>query len=507
MAKFTNLTLTDKGLALQTKAQTGTQLKFTRVAIGDGTLDDGDDLTQLTGLKHERMAVAIANLSIDNGSAVIKANFSNKDLTEEFYLKELGVFANDSEEGEILYAVANAGNNGDYLPAFNGSEVIEQAFTLSLVVGNATNVTATFAESIYVLKAGDTMTGPLVLSGNPTANLHAVTKQYVDNSFWDYYGTADPATVSGIIVKPMFRWADATNKIIKIRDFLNTAWIAFMDMETGNVLTNAATAGNATNVITSINGKAITNILESDGLTAKKATTSANCSGNSATATNATNSTNATNAGNADTTDGKHANDTANNIPVYDSSKTISGGSSTAKNLIRIEVTDLNISKPGYYLSANITPTGEYYDLEYKGDENYGTLIAIRTSDLLQYQRKKVNGAWSSWIQITDANGHDTWLAGSGFNEILKETSISVEPGATQTINLVSRGGHYYMFNVESWSAAGSMTVVNGYHPSLTCAYIVAGSRFENTAAKLVIINRELTVVTFHYSVIQKEAE
>lgn len=31
-----------------------------------------------------------------------------------------------------------------------------------------------------VLKAGDTMTGFLTLNANPTANLHAATKQYVD---------------------------------------------------------------------------------------------------------------------------------------------------------------------------------------------------------------------------------------------------------------------------------------------------------------------------------------
>jgi len=35
----------------------------------------------------------------------------------------------------------------------------------------------------YVLVAGDTMTGFLTLSADPTNNLHAVTKQYVDNAF------------------------------------------------------------------------------------------------------------------------------------------------------------------------------------------------------------------------------------------------------------------------------------------------------------------------------------
>ena len=47
------------------------------------------------------------------------------------------------------------------------------------LTGNAT--TATTATN-NVLKAGDTMTGFLTLHANPTANLHAATKQYVDDA-------------------------------------------------------------------------------------------------------------------------------------------------------------------------------------------------------------------------------------------------------------------------------------------------------------------------------------
>lgn len=41
-------------------------------------------------------------------------------------------------------------------------------------------VANTSLDGRFVKLTGDTMTGPLTLSGNPTANLHAVTKQYVD---------------------------------------------------------------------------------------------------------------------------------------------------------------------------------------------------------------------------------------------------------------------------------------------------------------------------------------
>ncbi len=42
------------------------------------------------------------------------------------------------------------------------------------------NLDTSTPDSRYILRAGDTMTGPLTLSGNPTQNLDAATKQYVD---------------------------------------------------------------------------------------------------------------------------------------------------------------------------------------------------------------------------------------------------------------------------------------------------------------------------------------
>jgi hypothetical protein len=186
MAKFSSLTLTDAGYKLQVKAQTGVKLEFTRVALGDGVLSTGTSLNTLTALISEKQTSNIDNPTIGDGSAEIKANFSNKDLTASYYLRELGIFAQDPDAGEILYAVANAGDAADYMPAYGGAETIEQVFTIELSVGNVANVTAVFAESVYVLKAGDTMTGPLILSGDPSADLQATTKQYVDKSLTGY---------------------------------------------------------------------------------------------------------------------------------------------------------------------------------------------------------------------------------------------------------------------------------------------------------------------------------
>lgn len=50
--------------------------------------------------------------------------------------------------------------------------------------------------TLYVEKAGSTMTGPLTLSGAPTQNLHSATKQYVDTAKADALGAIGNGTIS-----------------------------------------------------------------------------------------------------------------------------------------------------------------------------------------------------------------------------------------------------------------------------------------------------------------------
>ena len=52
--------------------------------------------------------------------------------------------------------------------------------TSATTAGSATTATTATTATNNVLKAGDTMTGPLVLSGQPTLDLHAASKSYVD---------------------------------------------------------------------------------------------------------------------------------------------------------------------------------------------------------------------------------------------------------------------------------------------------------------------------------------
>jgi hypothetical protein len=77
--------------------------------------------------------------------------------------------------------LARPGPGNGYTYKIYGS-VFGKASDVSALQSRATNLEsrATNLESGKVSKSGDSMTGKLTLDGDPTANLHAATKQYVD---------------------------------------------------------------------------------------------------------------------------------------------------------------------------------------------------------------------------------------------------------------------------------------------------------------------------------------
>ncbi len=169
MGAFGGLILTNKGRALQAKAQTGVQLNFTKVKVGDGSLS-GQSILELNDLISPKKELSILELKIQpEGKATLKSFLSNSDITTGFYWRELGVFAQDPDEGEILYCYGNAGENAEYIPAGGGADVVEKYINIVTLVGNASNVFATLGSEIYVTQAD------FNAHVNNTSNPHNVT--------------------------------------------------------------------------------------------------------------------------------------------------------------------------------------------------------------------------------------------------------------------------------------------------------------------------------------------
>jgi phage-related tail fiber protein len=156
VGKFDSFTLTRKGALLMGKIVAGQKLTFTHCAIGDGEIPYGTNLCDLTALINQKMLLPITSVSIKSaGNAIVRFTYDNHSVTTEFYVREIGLFANEPDAGEILYAVANAGDNADLLPAYGGAEVVEQIYDIIALIGNADSATAVIDDSLIYATAQD----------------------------------------------------------------------------------------------------------------------------------------------------------------------------------------------------------------------------------------------------------------------------------------------------------------------------------------------------------------
>ena len=153
MAVFGGLMLTNKGRSLFAKAQAGKELKIKRVVIGDGELGGTESLLGLEQLKHEIVSFNIANIkTVNDKIAKILFVLKNEDIATGFYWRELGVIAEDPDTKEdILYCYGNARDNGDYIGAGGGVDLLEKYINIDLIIENVQNVTAVIDDSVVFI--------------------------------------------------------------------------------------------------------------------------------------------------------------------------------------------------------------------------------------------------------------------------------------------------------------------------------------------------------------------
>lgn len=141
MPNWNGLVLTKKGQLLQAKVGTGVVLALTKMKLGSGVLPNGTSLEDLTDLVAPEQNVGIASKEVltDQKICKISATITNIGLSAGYYVRELGVFANDPDDGEILYAVTSD-SAPDYLPPEGGSTAVSQEFAVYIAASNASDV-------------------------------------------------------------------------------------------------------------------------------------------------------------------------------------------------------------------------------------------------------------------------------------------------------------------------------------------------------------------------------
>ena len=95
-------TYTNKGLALAAKTAAGACLRVTRVVGGSGHTADIPNVAQLLEI---RQTLAVGEVRCAGDTAVLPVTLAAVELEATYTLTELGVYAEDPNEGEILYCV------------------------------------------------------------------------------------------------------------------------------------------------------------------------------------------------------------------------------------------------------------------------------------------------------------------------------------------------------------------------------------------------------------------
>lgn len=146
MGAFKSAVITKKGQALLAKVVAGTtKLEFTKIKISEKALSG--DLASLTGIGTIKQEEKVASVVRQNGANVkVSASFSNETLGAGYYVRNIGLYATDPSDGEILYSISVADEStatADWMPPFNGIGVSSLLVDLVTAVSDASNVSVT----------------------------------------------------------------------------------------------------------------------------------------------------------------------------------------------------------------------------------------------------------------------------------------------------------------------------------------------------------------------------
>ena len=149
--------LTDAGKNLYYRNMAGEGIKFTTIQLGNGTISG--PISAMTALVS---AVVTIDAAVKNNAeqyADVSGHFSNAELEEGFYWREIGVFAADPDypndrSHDILYCYQNAYDTADFIPVAS-VETVEKNITVPIIVGDASTVSCTLSRSQVLVSEAD----------------------------------------------------------------------------------------------------------------------------------------------------------------------------------------------------------------------------------------------------------------------------------------------------------------------------------------------------------------
>ena len=153
---YPNTRLTNYGRELIARSQaTGKKLQYIKLVTGDGQLNNQniDTMTSVIAPKLECPFTSNGEF-VGDGQFRIEFAVGNSTVTNGFFARELGVYANlegESDSAAKLIAYSNGGNYASYIPS-KETPINSKAFSLDVVIGNSTNVTVKKIDAAYLTR-------------------------------------------------------------------------------------------------------------------------------------------------------------------------------------------------------------------------------------------------------------------------------------------------------------------------------------------------------------------
>lgn len=153
---YPNTRLTNYGRELIARSQaTGKKLQYIKLVTGDGQLNNQniDTMTSVIAPKLECPFTSNGEF-VGDGQFRIEFAVGNSTVTNGFFARELGVYANlegESDSAAKLIAYSNGGNYASYIPS-KETPINSKVFSLDVVIGNSTNVTVKKIDAAYLTR-------------------------------------------------------------------------------------------------------------------------------------------------------------------------------------------------------------------------------------------------------------------------------------------------------------------------------------------------------------------
>lgn len=155
MATFNTPIVTTQGLALLKSAIAGTDtITFTHLIFSadDYTNSTDSQVASLTDISSKDMTTVPQSFTDSNGNVKVRAVGYNQSTSQAFNIKTYALYATNKAGAELLFAVSTS-QTADFVPAYNGKQLNQVAYTFNFSVASANNITFSDTHDIAVTQA------------------------------------------------------------------------------------------------------------------------------------------------------------------------------------------------------------------------------------------------------------------------------------------------------------------------------------------------------------------